>query len=375
MSEILQGEAVLKTLMLTDLVSSTRLVAKLGDRKTARLFARHDELARELLVQHSGLEIDKADGFLLLFNRPLCAVRFALEYHQALADLAKEMDVELAARVGIHLGEVFLRANPPEHVAWGAKPIEVEGLAKPITARLMAMAAPRQTLLTRGAFELARRAAVDRTAPGEGACWLAHGAYRIQGLRIPVKIFEVGIEGVAPLTPPGDSTKVRLAWGEPTTPRSGGVPVSYQDLSEAIGPPPDLVNQIAKTVEAAVHRRAVRERYGDRRMRRGIARIVAGLAALLFIAAMAFAEHRIALETARADHQAERAHRAEQTVEELLRMLNPEGDSRGLPAALPPERNEAFRVHQVRSASPGLLPETCFGHLDPVQPWVYRNPG
>ncbi len=251
MSEILQGEAVLKTLMLTDLVSSTHLVAKLGDRRTARLFARHDELARDLLVQHSGLEIDKSDGFLLLFDRPLCAVRYALDYHQALAGLAEEMEIELAARIGIHLGEVFLRTNPPEHVERGAKPIEVEGLAKPITARLMAMAAPRQTLLTRGAFELARRAAVDRTAFDNSVCWLAHGAYQIQGLRIPVKIFEVGREGFAPLTPPGGSPKARLAWGEATTLRSGSDPMRFQDTSMTTTSPPDLVNQIATAVEAS----------------------------------------------------------------------------------------------------------------------------
>lgn len=326
MGEILQGEAVLKTLVLTDLVSSTRMVAKLGDRRTAQLFARHDELARDLLVQHSGLEIDKSDGFFLLFDRPLCAVRYALEYHEALAGLAEETEIELAARVGIHLGEVFLRPNPPEYVARGAKPIEVDGLAKPITARLMALAVARQTLLTRGAFELARRAAVDRTAPGEKACWLAHGAYRLQGLRIPVKIFEVGLEGFAPLAPPGDSPKARLAWGEATTPTSGGVPVSFQDASMAGGSPPELVNQIVKAVEAAVRRKGVQERYDDRRKNRGVAWAAAWMVALLFVAAMAFQQHRIALEAARADHEAERARRAEQTLEKLL---SPQGHSAG----------------------------------------------
>ncbi len=326
MSEVLQGEAVLKTLMLTDLVSSTHLVAKLGDRRTARLFARHDELARDLLAQHSGLEIDKSDGFLLLFDRPLCAVRYALDYHQALAHLAEEMGIELAARIGIHLGEVFLRTNPPEHVERGAKPVEVEGLAKPITARLMAMAAPRQTLLTRGAFELARRAAVDRTAFGDRICWLAHGAYQIQGLRIPVKIFEVGLEGFAPLTPPGDSPKARLAWGEATTLRSGSDPMRFQDTSMTTASPPDLVNQIVRAVEASVRRQVIQGRSKDRPWNRGVARVAA---LLFFLACIAFEERRIILESARANHEAERARRAEQSLEELSLRLSlsphPEG--------------------------------------------------
>ena len=49
----------------------------------------------------------------------------------------------MASRVGIHLGEVVLRENSPEDVARGAKPLEVEGLAKAIAARVMSLAGRR----------------------------------------------------------------------------------------------------------------------------------------------------------------------------------------------------------------------------------------
>ena len=62
---------VLKTLLVSDLVGSTRMVEELGDRATAELGQRHDRLARDLMAAHEGLEIDKTDGFLLLFDRPL----------------------------------------------------------------------------------------------------------------------------------------------------------------------------------------------------------------------------------------------------------------------------------------------------------------
>ncbi len=68
-------QAVLRTLLLSDLVNSTLLVERLGDRRAAELFARHDRLARDLLPEYGGVEIDKTDGFLMLFERPIDEVR------------------------------------------------------------------------------------------------------------------------------------------------------------------------------------------------------------------------------------------------------------------------------------------------------------
>ncbi len=112
----------------------------------------------------------------------------------------------VAARVGIHVGEVMLRENPPEDVARGAKPLEVEGLAKPTAARLMSLAEGGQTLLTRTAFDPARRASVGAGGE-EGLCWLAHGPYRFKGVEEAVEVFEVGEAGRAPLAPPPGSEK------------------------------------------------------------------------------------------------------------------------------------------------------------------------
>ncbi len=205
--------AVVRTLLVSDLVGSTRLVEQLGDVGASDVFQLHDRVARDLLEEHGGREIDKTDGFLLLFERPVTAVHYALAYHRALARLSEERGVELTARVGIHLGEVVLAENPPEDVARGAKPLEVEGLAKPTAARLMSLAKGRQTLLTRGAFDLARRGAVGAGDAAE-LRWLAHGAYLLKGVDEPVRVYEVGVEGMAPLVPPEDSAKARRAGGE-----------------------------------------------------------------------------------------------------------------------------------------------------------------
>jgi TolB-like protein/class 3 adenylate cyclase len=205
------ADAVLKTVLICDLVDSTSLLARLGDEPAASVFRRHDHLVRALLPEHQGRELDKADGFLLLFDRPVNAVAFALAYHEDLARLSKELSVNLNARVGIHLGEVFVQENPGDAIARGAKPLEVEGLPKALAARLMSLAQGGQTLLTQAAYDLARRGTVGGTLPKKRLRWVAHGRYRFKGVTEPVEVFEVGAEGVAPFTKPGRAEKVQPA--------------------------------------------------------------------------------------------------------------------------------------------------------------------
>ena len=99
----------IRTLLLCDLVASTQLIERIGDSTAADLLARHDRFARDLLSNFNGREIDKSDGFLLLFDRPIEAVGFALAYQAKLRELGATFDSQMASRVGIHLGEVVLR--------------------------------------------------------------------------------------------------------------------------------------------------------------------------------------------------------------------------------------------------------------------------
>jgi class 3 adenylate cyclase/tetratricopeptide (TPR) repeat protein/TolB-like protein len=211
-SKALDEPVAIRTVLLLDLVDSTRLVGTLGDARAARLFARHEQLARELLQKHGGQEIDKTDGFLLLFERPVDATLYAHAYHERLALLEQEEGVRLQARAGIHLGEVVLRENPPHLVAQGAKPVDVDGLTKLIAARIMALALGGQTLMTRAAFDMARRAFVGTSEEGHGLAWRAHGFYLLGGVEEPVEVCEVGVPGKAPLTPPRNKDKARRVY-------------------------------------------------------------------------------------------------------------------------------------------------------------------
>jgi serine/threonine protein kinase/class 3 adenylate cyclase/Tfp pilus assembly protein PilF len=199
----------LATLLASDLVDSTRLIERLGDDHAAEVFRRHDRLARDLLVEHHGREIDKTDGFLLMFGRPTDAVQYAIAFHDRLAELGAELGLHVDARIGIHVGEVMLRENAAADVGRGAKPIEIEGLAKPVVARVMSLGLGRQTLLTRMPFDLARRGALGTRLADQTLSWLAHGAYLAKGLEDPIEVFEVGRTGFAPLVSPAETEKVR----------------------------------------------------------------------------------------------------------------------------------------------------------------------
>jgi putative peptide modification system cyclase len=201
--------AMLRALALADLVDSTALVERLGDANAAEILRQHDRLARRLIHQHGGQEIDKTDGFLAVFERPAQAVAFAIAYQRALRELADDVGLQLRARVGIHFGEVVAWNNAAEDVARGAKPVEVEGLAKPIAARLMSLALPGQILMSATAYILAHRAREEIDSESFEAQWQCHGEYRLKGIPEPVAVHEVGESGIAPFRAPAPSGKAR----------------------------------------------------------------------------------------------------------------------------------------------------------------------
>lgn len=95
------GRRVLLTVVFTDLVGSTELVARLGERPWSDLLARHNELVRGAISRHRGQEVGTTgDGFLATFDGSARAIRFAQEVRAGAADLG------LQVRAGIHTGEV-----------------------------------------------------------------------------------------------------------------------------------------------------------------------------------------------------------------------------------------------------------------------------
>ncbi|WP_082746645.1 putative peptide modification system cyclase [Stenotrophomonas sp. KCTC 12332] len=199
----------LKTLVLTDLCDSVALTARIGDAAAAELFRSLDVRVLQLLQRWKGRLIDRSDGMLLLFDVPVHGLGFALDYLDALAEIGKQRQLPLQARIGIHVGDVLFWRNDDDAVAAGAKPLDVEGVAKPTAARLMALARPNQILLSAVAEGLLRASQRELGERGTGLQWKSHGRWCFKGLPTPQEVFEVGVAGRAPLRAPARSSK---AW-------------------------------------------------------------------------------------------------------------------------------------------------------------------
>jgi serine/threonine protein kinase/class 3 adenylate cyclase len=196
--------------LFTDLVDSTGMKERLGDRDYVRLVLQpHNTIFRELLGRFpGGQERDNAgDGFFVTFGSLADAVRFALLLQHRLQTAAWEAE-RPATRIGIHLGDAT------EFEDSGSSHTKTAGQAVDLAARVMGLAAGNQILLTRAAFDSARQYvhAHPAAATGEGALelqWLAHGRYLFKGKDEPMEVFEVGAIGHAPLRAPPDSEKAR----------------------------------------------------------------------------------------------------------------------------------------------------------------------
>ncbi|MBT2767696.1 putative peptide modification system cyclase [Stenotrophomonas sp. ISL-67] len=192
----------LRALLFTDLCDSLVLVERIGDGAAAELFQQHDRLVLALQQQWNGQLIDRSDGLFLLFERAIDGLGFALDYQRELQQLGRRCNVTLRARAGLHVGEVLIWDNSPEAIQAGSKSVEVEGLAKPMAARLMGLARPGQILLSSVAESLTRRASSELGERAAQLQWRSHGPWLFKGIPAAQEVFEVGEPGFAPLRMP-----------------------------------------------------------------------------------------------------------------------------------------------------------------------------
>jgi class 3 adenylate cyclase len=163
-----EPDRVLATVMFTDIVDSTRTAAQLGDRAWRELIARHDELSRAQLARYRGHPVKSlGDGFLATFDGPARAIRCAL----ALRDAVRELDVEL--RAGLHTGECEAIGD------------DVGGIAVHIGARVGALAAPEEVLVSSTVKDLVVGSGIDFADRGEHALKGVPGTWRLWAARTP----------------------------------------------------------------------------------------------------------------------------------------------------------------------------------------------
>jgi len=128
---ILEAERILTTIFFSDIVGSTERAASLGDRAWRTLLDSHDEVVRAQLRRFRGQEINTTgDGFVASFDGPARSIKCAHSILEATGTLGVDL------RVGLHTGECEVRGE------------DLGGLAVHIAARVGALAAPRQVLVS-----------------------------------------------------------------------------------------------------------------------------------------------------------------------------------------------------------------------------------
>jgi pimeloyl-ACP methyl ester carboxylesterase len=158
-------ERVLKTVLFTDIVSSTERLSAQGDAHWRHQLDTHDRLVDHMLLRYGGVRASHTgDGIFALFEGPTKAARCALDLVPALA--AHDIPI----RAGIHTGECERRGN------------EWSGMAVHVGARIGAMAGLGEVLASRTVRDL---------SAGSGLTFESLGLQRLKGLPEEVDVYRV----------------------------------------------------------------------------------------------------------------------------------------------------------------------------------------
>ena len=161
------------TFLFTDIEDSTRL----WDAQPARMaavLARHDALCRGVVAEARGRVVKTTgDGLYAAFEDPFEALSAAIELQRGVQALARESDLALKMRCGLHCGAAEARDG------------DYFGPAVNCAARVMDAAHGGQVLVT--------QAVVDRAGGRhpEGADLLHLGRMRLRGVASPVDVWQV----------------------------------------------------------------------------------------------------------------------------------------------------------------------------------------
>jgi class 3 adenylate cyclase len=160
-----EPDRVLATVMLTDIVDSTKRASDLGDRRWRTLLDQHDDLVRQEIARLCGREVKSlGDGFLATFDGPARAVRCAAAIVQGVRSL------DLQVRCGLHTGEIELKGQ------------DIAGIAVHVAARIAAQAHGGQVLVSSTVRDL---------VAGAGLRFDDEGVRSLKGISDEVRVFSV----------------------------------------------------------------------------------------------------------------------------------------------------------------------------------------
>ena len=153
---------VVTTLMMTDIVGSTRTASLMGDQAWKQVLGEHNRIVRLQLDRFRGVEVNTTgDGFLATFASAVAGLRCA----DAILESIGEVGVQV--RIGVHTGEVEIL------------PSDIGGIAVHTVARIMALAGPSEALASSVTLGLAE---------GSGLAFEDRGRHEVKGLARPVEV-------------------------------------------------------------------------------------------------------------------------------------------------------------------------------------------
>ncbi|MGB8058831.1 MAG: adenylate/guanylate cyclase domain-containing protein, partial [Pseudolabrys sp.] len=168
----ISAERILATVLLTDIVNSTKHAEAMGDRRWRELLDAHNAIFRRELIRFRGVEVKTTgDGFLATFDGPGRAIHCSLSLIPAMQPLGIEI------RAGLHTGEVEVGKN------------DLRGIAVHVAARVAAQAKASECLVTRTVKDLVAGADIRFTECGKRD---------LKGFAEPVDLFAVAPTQAAP---------------------------------------------------------------------------------------------------------------------------------------------------------------------------------
>ncbi|GMQ85028.1 MAG: adenylate/guanylate cyclase domain-containing protein [Acidimicrobiia bacterium] len=164
--DMVKADRVLATVLFTDIVDSTALMAQLGDRGWSEVLEKHNAFVRRQLTRYSGKEVSTAgDSFFARFDGPARAIHCA----SAIVDGVREFGLEV--RAGLHTGECELIDD------------DVRGIAVHIGARVTDRAGPGEVLVSRTVKDLVAGSGIEFDDRGEVALKGVPGDWSLYSVR------------------------------------------------------------------------------------------------------------------------------------------------------------------------------------------------
>jgi len=156
MQEFLHGSSspgsvdrTLATVLFTDIVDSTGIAQRMGDKRWREVLDEHDSTVRSCIKAHSGTLVKTTgDGALATFDGPGRAVYYATDLR------ARLRRIELMIRAGIHTGEIEMRNG------------DVGGVAVHLAARILGEAEPGGIMVSRTVKDLMMGATIPMVDRG-----------------------------------------------------------------------------------------------------------------------------------------------------------------------------------------------------------------